>query len=403
MTHSIPTIPLSGLLCACLILLCTTFVEAKKLPPQARHALIEAQADLKEENMQGAEKTLSKYIKTTKETIPAEVFIMLGAARHDSGKPKGALIAFLDGYKIYPDNKSLCHNCAVLFYEQKKYAQAARMFEETYERSSPKTPQMLYHAGAAYYEGQKYKQSARILSRLLAETKRPKKEWIKLTIHSYLQSGQQDKALSYLKTLLKEYPQEPEYWKMLAKVEMDRKKYVDAAVALEMGYRFSSPSEQENRQLVQLYKYINAPLKAASILNKIYGQSKNTKQIQELVSLYTCAGKPDEALKIVNQALNNNQKKGTSLQLLMTKGKLLYQLREFDSARRSFSLCLNQKSQIAEARLYRGLCFWELKQWELSRNDFQKLTHMGKYKARAQRALAALNDLQEAKREATKG
>lgn len=402
MKHTIRTIPLLGFLSACLILLCVTFSEAKNFPPQARHSLIQAQSDLKEKNAQGAEKILSKYIQTTKETVPAEVFIMLGAARHDSGNREGALTAFHDGYKLYPENESLCRNCAVLLYEQKKYAQAARMFERTYELS-PKNPQMLYHAGAAYYEGQKYKQSARILSRLLAETKNPKKDWIKLSIHSFLQSGQQSKALNYLRKLLIKYPQAPEYWKMLAKVEMDRKKYVAAAAALEMCYSFSTPTEQESRQLAQLYKYIHTPLKAADILNKIYGKDKKKKQIQELVSLYTRAGKTHEALKLVNQALKRNTEKESSLQLLMTKGKLLYQLREFNAARMSFSLCLKQNPKAAEARLYRGLCFWELKQWQLSRNDFQKLTHMEKYKSRAERALAALDDLQEARTEATKG
>ncbi len=403
MKHTIRTIPLLGFLSACLILLCVTFSEAKNFPPQARHSLIQAQSDLKEKNAQGAEKILSKYIQTTKETVPAEVFIMLGAARHDSGNRDGALTAFLDGYKLYPENKSLCRNCAVLLYEQKKYVQAARMFERTYELSKPKNPQMLYHAGAAYYEGQKYKQSSRILSRLLAETKHPKKDWIKLSIHSFLQSGQQSKALNYLRKLLIKYPQAPEYWKMLAKVEMDRKKYVATAAALEMCYSFSAPTEQESRQLAQLYKYIHTPLKAADILNKIYGKDKKKKQIQELVSLYTRAGKTHEALKLVNQALKRNTEKESSLQLLMTKGKLLYQLREFNAARRAFSLCLKQNPKAAEARLYRGLCFWELKEWELSKNDFQKLTHMKKYKSRAERALAALDDLQEARTEATKG
>ncbi|TIH16995.1 tetratricopeptide repeat protein [Marinifilum sp. JC120] len=403
MMHSTRIIPLAGFLCACLILLCATLAGADNFPPQARHALIKAQSDLKEENIQGAESTLSEYIRTTKEKVPAEVFIMLGAARHDSGNKKGALTAFLEGYKLYPGNKSLCHNSAVLLYEQSKYEQAARMFEKTYGLAKPKNPQMLYHAGAAYYEGEKYKQSARILSRLLAETKNPQKDWIKLAVHSYLQAGQQKKALSYLRALLKKYPENPEYWKMLAKVEMDRKRYIAAAAALEMGYTFTSPTKQEYKQLAQLYKYINAPLKAADILNKLYGKNPKNKQIQELVSLYSCAGKSQEALKLVDQVLKKNTQQEYSLQLLMTKGKLLYQLREFNAARRTFSLCLKQKTNAAEARLYRGLCFWELKQWHLSRKDFQKLTHIKQYKVRAKRALAALDDLQEAKTEASEG
>ncbi|NDV26016.1 tetratricopeptide repeat protein [Desulfovibrio sp. JC010] len=403
MMHSVRNISLAGFLCACLILLCTPLAGAKNFPPQARHAMIKAQSDLKEGNMQGAERTLSEYIRTTKEKVPAEVFIMLGGSRHDSGNKKGALAAFLEGYTLCPGNQSLCRNSAVLLYEQKKYEQAARMFENTYELAKPKDPQMLYHAGAAYYEGEKYRQSARILARLLAETQNPQKDWIKLAVHSYLLSGQQKKALRCLKKLLKKHPETPEYWKMLAKVEMDRKKYVDAAAALEMGYSFSSPTKQENRQLAQLYRYINAPLKAADILNGLYGKNPTNKQIQELVSLYSCAGKPQQALKLVDQALKNNPQQKSSLQLLMTKGKLLYQQRKFNAARRAFSLYLKQNPKDSEARLYRGFCFWELKQWQLSRNDFQKLTHIKKYKARAKRALTALDDLQEARTEATEG
>ncbi|WP_421901372.1 tetratricopeptide repeat protein [Maridesulfovibrio sp.] len=401
MKHTIFITGVRVLLCTAIILY-GTIAFAKDFPPQARHALIQAQNCIKNEKLAEADKILSQYLQSTKETVPAEVFIMQGGARNDTGDKAGALEAFMSGLKLYPENKPLCHNSAVLLYGQQKYAQAASLFERTYELTDPKEPRMLYHAGAAFYEGEKYAKSARVLSRLLASTQGPKKEWIKLAVHSYLQAGQQNKALSYLDTLLKKFPQEAEYWKLLAKVEMDRNRYVQAAAALEMGYSFISPTDQESRQLLQIYKYINAPLKAANAMSRLYGRQLTPKQAQELALLYDRAGKPQEALKIINRSLNN-EPEGTSFQQLMiTKGKLLYSLRKYGAAKAIFSLCL-KKTPTPEARLYRALCFWELKQWEFSRKDFQQLTGLKKYKSRAQSALAALDDLEEARAEASKG
>ncbi|WP_419781808.1 tetratricopeptide repeat protein [Maridesulfovibrio sp.] len=401
MRQTITIKTLKTILCAVAIL-CGTSAFAKDFPPQARQALRQAQSCIKEEDMGGADKILDEYLQNTNETPPAEVFIMQGAARNDRGNKAGALAAFLNGMKLYPQNKSLCHNSAVLLYEQNNYLQAARLFERIYDLTAPKEPRMLYHAGAAFYEGKKYGESARAMSRLLTATQIPKKEWIKLALHSYLQAGQPGKALNYLDTLLKNYPQEAEYWKLLAKVEMDRNRYVQAAAALEMGYSLSPPTDQENRQLIQIYKYINAPLKAAKTMNRIHAGKLTPEQAQELALLYDRAGQPQDALKLIENSLGSTPAKGDRQQLLVTKGKLLYSLRRYGAATEIFSLCLRTQHN-PEARFFRALCFWELKQWELSRKDFLQLAGLKKYQARAQRALAALSDLEEAKEEADKG
>lgn len=401
MKHTIFITGLRVLLCSTIIL-CGTIAFAKNFPPQARHALIKAQNFIKNEKMAEADKILSQYLQSTKETVPAEIFIMLGGARNDVGNKAGALKSFLNGLKLYPGNKPLCHNSAVLLYEQQKYAQAAKLFEKTYELANPKDPHMLYHAGAAFYEGCKYAESARVMSRLLTTTQILKKEWIKLAVHSYLQAGQKKKALNYLNTLLKKFPQEAEYWKLLAKVEMDRNRYVQAAAALEIAYSFIPPKEQESRQLIQIYKYVNAPLKAANSMSNLYGKNPSPKQAQELALLYQRAGKIQKALKVIERSLAIASEGSSSQKLLLTKGKILYSLRKYDMAKETFSLCLKNEPT-PEAKLYRALCFWELKQWELSRKDFEQIKGLKKYKTKAQSALAALDDLAEARAEANKG
>ncbi len=401
MKHTIFITGLRLLLCAAIIF-CGTIAFAKGFPPQARHALIKAQNFIKDGQMAEADKILSQYLQRTKETVPAEVFIMQGSARNDSGDKAGALKSFLNGLKRYPGNKPLCHNSAVLLYEQQKYAQAARLFEKAYNLTNPRDLHMLYHAGAAFYEGGKYAESARVMSRLLATTQVTRKEWIKLAVHSYLQAGQKKKALNYLNTLLEKFPQEAEYWKLLAKVEMDCNRYVQAAAALEIGYSFIHPKEQERRQLIQIYKYINAPLKAANIMSNLCGKNPSPKKAQELALLYQRAGKIQKALEVIERSLVITSKGAFNQKLLITKGKLLYSLRRYGAAKEVFTLCL-KKEPIPEAKLFRALCFWELKQWELSRKDFEQIKGLKKYKTKAQSALAALDDLAEARAEANKG
>ena len=66
-------------------------VFAEKLPPEARQALFKTQVLLKEKKALEAARILDQYLEVTTEIAPAEVYIMLGSARHQAGDKKRTL------------------------------------------------------------------------------------------------------------------------------------------------------------------------------------------------------------------------------------------------------------------------------------------------------------------------
>ena len=400
------TTALQILLCVCIVALSVTLaqnVHASQFPPQARQALFRAQKAIADKSYNDADAVLTKYLQTTSEQPPVEVYMMLGSARNDLKNIKGALDSFLAGIRKYPENEQLYQNTAVLLYEKKDYVKAAEMFEKAYSYSKKPKLQTLYNAAATYYEGNNFQQAARVISTMLAKANKPRKEWIQLAIHSYLQAGQQTKALSYLNDLLKQFPQEAAYWKLLAKVHMDRSKFVQAAAALETSYSFKAPTKQDLIQLSQLYTFVNAPLKAARILEKTDSPNRTTDQAIKIAKLYTKGGMPEKGLHTITTALARSQNKRETIELAMYKATLLYSLRRFSEAYDEFSECISKSSMENDARFYRALCAWEMKKWSVCKKDFNTLKLSKQYKSRALNALAALEDLEESNQEATGG
>ncbi|MBI9080516.1 MAG: tetratricopeptide repeat protein [Pseudodesulfovibrio sp.] len=353
--------------------------------------MFKTQVLLKEKKPVEAARIIDQYLETTNENAPAEAYILLGAARHQAGDTERTLRAFLQGHERYPQNEHLCLNSAVVLYEQEQYSKAGKLFEKAFILTAPPKPELLYQAGAAYYTGGNYKKAAQVMNKLFSMSVEHKKEWTRLAIHSFIEAGLLERAQTVLMTLLEKRPNDAAYWELLAKVHMDREQYAQAAGALGISYRLKNASTAEMKRLANLYIYVDSPLKAANALQQAYGTNRTPEQASQIASLYASAGRIDKALETLNKTPNDSTK------LLLEKAKILYMARRFDEASKVLSTSLKLSPGNAEAHFYNALCAWEQKHWKTAKQEFNCIVKNKDFQNHASNALAALEDLENAK------
>ncbi len=362
-----------------------------KLHPQARQILYKAQMLMDKEQYLKAASIIEQYMESSYEGIAPQVFLTLGAAQHQAGNEGRAYEAFKKGLKVHPNNPHLCRNAAVASYNLKRYSEAGRLLERTYAVQKPVDPEILYQAASNYYQDKAFKDSARVLLILLDNTDKARREWIQLAVHALLEDRQSEKAKSMLLEYLDSTPDDAAYWKLLAKLYLEKEQFSKAAAALEIAFRLYAPSIQELENLASIYKFKEAPLLAAQTLIRAYGSSMNHEQALTVAALYASAGR-------INKAVDYMDRYSKSKSTMLKKGILLFRARNFNDSAKALIQVLDTEDA-GEARLYIALCAWELKDWKKAKRELEKIKR-GDFKKRASGYLTMLKDIETARMEA---
>ena len=369
----------------------TAHAAQSSLPPMARQTLHKAQILIESKQYETAATTIQQYMETTKETVHEEVFLYLGGLLYQAGDKQRAAQVFREGHTAFPQNALLCKNLGVSLYELKRHAEAGLFLEKSYELAKKPDPNVLHQAGTAYYMAGKYAEAARAMVRLVDQSPQPKKDWIKLALHAMLEAGQFRKAESMLRKFLAANPEEAGYWRLLARIHMDREEYAKAAAALEVAHHMATPSTQDLERLASLYQYVDAPLMAANALTRAYGAVPNRDQSAKIAALYAASGRVEQAVKYMNQHSNDPS-------LGLAKGKLFFNSRRFTKAETEFTKLLSAESA-PEARFYLALCAWERKDWKLAQEKLESLVGLPAYHSKVSGYRAALEDLESVRKE----
>lgn len=366
---------------------------ADRIPPQARQVLHKAQMCMDDSQLADAVTVLHEYMAQTDETIPLQVYLMLGGVHHKDGAKEKALKAFRDGLKAYPESELLARNSAVTCYELERYAEAGQLFEKAHSLLSPPKPVLLFQAGSAYYSGEDYTAAARVMSRLLSMEQAPKKEWVRLAVHSHLEAGQFKKAESMLRKYLSKNPNEAPYWELLAKLHLDREEYEKAASALEICYRLRPSSPKELERLASLYSYSNAPLMASATLKRAYPGVADADKSMKIALLSASAGRSEEAIQQLSRL-------GDSASVAERKGHILYQARRFTEAEKVFERVVQRNEKSGDSLYFLAMCAWEKRDWNTAKSFLKRLSGNKKFSRRVIPPLAVIDDLEVARKEA---
>jgi len=312
-------------------------------------------------------------------------------------------------------------NLAKAEYELDHYAEAGRGFEHAYQTSEHKQAEYLYYGAAAYLEAGDTEQAVSVFERLSAShADVVKPEWRESMMHALLTENKTRRALPHIQELIRIYsgkkqiqwqeillyqyvnldmldealkmamalthkaPDIPAWWKALAHIRLNAGQNAHALAALSV-YAYLMPlSIQEKKLAADLYLQLGIPVKAVPIYLELYELKPDPGIVNLLVRAYQELGEPDKALICIEAC----EKAETDIELLLVKGELLYELKQYPEAVVTLEKAARKGGENAgRAWLMAGYSAMEANDLSASRNAFKNAAGYTSQKRAAMDAL----------------
>ncbi len=261
--------------------------------------------------------------------------------------------SYLETIKKKKDFTSAWLNLGYCLYELKQYDSSANSFLKAY--SFEKNPEYIYLASVSFLSAKNCSKAIDLLKRIPFEEKiswkealshayimcgrlkealplvedlsEKKKEWKKTRIYIYMSLNMEERALVYLKRLIKEDPTDPYWWKMLSYVYLKKKRYKDALSSLIIKGFLEPLTDEEKKTAAKLCLILNIPKKAISFYK---GIKKPEEEIMEQIAYcYIRIHREKEALKYIDKILKAYPKKK---KFILLKAEILYKLKRYREA-----------------------------------------------------------------------
>jgi len=117
-----------------------------------------------------------------------------------------------------------------------------------------------------------YQEAIEPLRLAIGMSKEPKESWYQSLLGAYSELKRYPQCVGLLQSMLRLFPDNQIYWRQLAGIQLLQKQYPDALATMELAHlRGHIGTEQEFLNLAQLYLYLNAPYKAARLIESEVG------------------------------------------------------------------------------------------------------------------------------------
>lgn len=363
------------------------FAAPQNLPPAVRAVLFKVNAMLQKKDYPRAIETLLAFqakggpVPETGRPDPRgyrhpEIYYCLGNCYLLQEQYKPAIAAY--GHSVAKDPKHAFAwlNLAKANYEMGNYAEAGRCFGQGYEAGLKKKPKDLYFSAAAYLMAGDHRRSIGIFERLMAAhpaaikpewkenlvhalmaanmqrralphireladiyTGAKQIQWQEILLYQFVKLDMRAEALAYARMLTRRAPTIAKWWKALTHIQLNDGQYEEALAAL-IVYSFLSPLTMDEKQLLaDLNLQLGIPVKAAPVYEACLQDKPDKKLLQRLVLAYRQLGRPDTALERVD-AFQIDPK---DADLMLLKGELHYQLKQFDKVSAAYRKAAQNK------------------------------------------------------------
>jgi tetratricopeptide (TPR) repeat protein len=321
-------------------------------------------------------------------------YLVLGNCLYRQKKLEQARRFYGEGLERSPEHAMLHSNFAAASYGLKRYGEAAAHFRKAYRCQKEPDSKHLYRAGVAYFQAERYVECESAMEELLRVAEGKKPHWVEILTYAYMRQDKWDKAERTLMGLLRQKPARRKYWKLLASVHLQRKKYREAAPALEIAYTIRPPDPSGWKELGTIYAYVGAPLEAAKTLRKAYGNPLKPEECQEIARLYARGFRYGKAISFLDRALEG----APSAKLYMEQGRLCYRAERFGMARDAFRRAAESDPERGEAYLWMGFAACQLSDWDLAHKAFAKAKTFAETEDQARYGLQSVQSILQAKR-----
>lgn len=315
---------------------------------------------------------------------PAPFYALLGRCYHVLDNHRQAATAFATALSLQPDSAEFSLNLATCHYLNGDFLQAGQQFSNTYRLKQPQDGELLYQAAIAYVQGDDYPHAQQRLAQLISDSNTIKQAWQELLLTCQIEQKQWPQAQQLLRTLLEQDPHHLPYWRLQTQLHLHQQAYAKAASSMEVMLRLQPPSDSELRQLAEVYRYLQAPLRCGQLLEQLHGEAVTAKQQHEIATLYQQGFDYSHALTLVRKGL---QQWPNDPALSTLHAQLLYTQRNYQQL---IELPSFDQQTTGQQQILKGYAAWHLGLWEKAQTNFRLATSDQQYRTQAKNALEVL-------------
>ncbi len=173
------------------------------------------------------------------------------------------------------------YNLVKLYMATEDFTEAIDMLKIWFTREERPRAEAYVMLAMAHLQQGHYQQAIEPLRKAIKISAEPRESWYQSLLGAHSELKQYDRCATLLHTMLKLFPDRPNYWRQLAGIQLMRNRYRDALAAMELAYlRGHIKTERELLNLAQLYLHLNAPYKAATLMEDEirHGRIKKTEK-----------------------------------------------------------------------------------------------------------------------------
>jgi tetratricopeptide (TPR) repeat protein len=285
-------------------------------------------------------------------------------------RPSAAYPLYASTVEKKPSFSPAWINLARCCYDLNRFQKAATSFVTGYETSEEKKPDILYYGAVAFMAAEAHQKAIDVFERLLSvhlETVKlewqeslvqaylsadlplkalpfieelaeksdgeKRKQWQEVLFYQYVNLNMKRKALGYAKQLTREYPVDPKWWKALAHLHFSENRHDKGMVALTVYGLLTPLTGEEKKLMAELNATLGIPIQAARFYEDILAQKIDLEIIKRLAETYAGMNRFEDALKWIEKGLASERQ----ADLLMMKGRLLYEIKAYPEAMTVFA------------------------------------------------------------------
>mgnify|MGYP001820870906 CR=1 FL=1 len=294
-----------------------------------------------------------------------------------------------------PDEVShpLRYNLAQLYIAEQRYKAGINLLKQ-WIQSEPSPPSSAHVLMAtAYYYVNDFKGAVRHLTIAVQQEPEPQETWYQLLLSAHIEARQYRSAIKVLETLISDFPYQKNYWLQLSALYLQDKKEDSALAVKALMQRIELTDSRVLLSLVDMYRYLHIPYKAAQLLEKGMKTqliASNQKNLNLLADCWIAARELEHAAVVLKTVAQQDNSGEAGLKY----GRVLFDLQQWQQS----SVILTQSLQKLSGKQVGSATLWLAKTQYYS-GDYAKakasFSRAAKYQQERQQAIQWLEYIEQ--------
>jgi len=356
------------------------------VPADARLALFTSQQYRDEGDPDSAVDLLIRFLEERPEQEHFLLHFHLAVSWQQRGDLEEALNSYRRSVEMEPNFAQGWLNMGELAYNMGLYGKAAESLIKGYEVSEWKEPNVLFFSAASLVMDGRSHDAIPVLEQLVAGSEHAKLEWHRALIMAYLETDDSEKGAAATDRLIRQYPEDPDAWRLAFRYFASSAMYEEAAVALTVAGYFRPLSRGEEMTLGDLYLAIGVPVTAGDYYGSAVADSGSVADLERLASAHLAAYEYEEAFAALDRALDLEP----TARLWSLLGDLHFMQKSYQDSYDAYARCIETDAEYERAYLMMGYCAMQLEQNDRALAALEKAAEFPEQAAKANQLMAAV-------------